>query len=81
MSGSTQSHSGALGDIKGFIQLIPGTNKCETLNNITGVKKVHLKCDCIDGKIVTEVGEPILCSFAPDKPRDMKIMERPESNF
>ena len=62
--GFIQSHSGDLGDIPGFIQLIPGSDKSDRPINITGIDKVHIKCDCINGGIVNGVGEPILFSFA-----------------
>ena len=62
--GFTQSHSGELGDIPGFIQLIPGSYKSDRLINITRIDKVFLKCDCINGSIVNGVREPILFRFA-----------------
>ena len=40
-----QKHSGVLGDIEGFVQLITGTCKSDKPINITGIDKVHLKCD------------------------------------
>ena len=43
--GFIQNHLGVLGDIEGFIQLIAGTYKSDKPNNITGIVKVHLKCD------------------------------------
>ena len=49
--GFIQSHSGPLCDIDGFVQLIPGTCKSDKPINITGIDKVHLKCDCINGII------------------------------
>ena len=61
--GFTQSNSGVLGDIPGFIQLIPGWYKSDTLINITDIDKVHLKSDCIDGSIVNGIREPIFYSF------------------
>ena len=38
-----------MGDIDGFIQLIPGNYESDTPPNITGIDKIHLKCDCIKG--------------------------------
>ena len=38
----TQSHSGPLGDIEGFVQKIPGKYNSEKPINITGIDKVHL---------------------------------------
>ena len=45
-------HWGELGDIDGFVQIIPGTSKGDKPINITSIDKVHLKCDCIKGSIV-----------------------------
>ena len=45
--GFTQSRSYPLDDIEGFYQLIAGTYKSDRPINITGIDKVHLKCDCI----------------------------------
>ena len=47
--GFTQSHSGPLKDIEGFIHLIRNTYNSDNSVNFTGVDKIHLKCDCIDG--------------------------------
>ena len=62
--GFTQSHSYPLDDIDGFYQLIVGSYKSEKPINITGLDKVHLKCDYIQGSITTGIREPILYSFA-----------------
>ena len=43
--GFTQSHSGVLGDLKGYIQLIPGTYKSDKSINISGIDKLPLKSD------------------------------------
>ena len=43
--GFIQNHLGVLGDIEGFVQLIAGTCKSDKPINITGINKVHLKCD------------------------------------
>ena len=58
--GFTQSHSYPLDDIDGFYQLIAGSYKSDKPINITGIDKVHPKCDCIDGSIVNGTREPIL---------------------
>ena len=71
--GFTQSHSYPLDDIDGFYQLIAGSYKSEKPINITGVDKVHLKCDCIDGSIMNGIREPILYSFALNQPPGHKI--------
>ena len=57
--GFIENHSGELGDIPGFVQLIPGTYKSGKPINITGIDKVHLKCDCVNGSIVNGTREPI----------------------
>ena len=75
--GFTQSHSGELGDIEGFMQLIPGAYKIDTPFNITNIDKVHLKRDCIQGSITYGTREAILYSFALDKPPGRKIYKEP----
>ena len=75
--GFTQSHSGEIGDIEGFVQLIPGVYKGDRPINITGIDKMHLKCDCIQGSIVNGVREPILFSFALSSPPGQKIYKEP----
>ena len=76
--GFTQSHSYPLDDIDGFYQLIPGSYKSDKPINITGIDKVHLKCDCVDGSIVNGTREPILYSFALDQPPGCKIYKEPK---
>ena len=71
--GFTQSRSYPLDDIDGFYQLIAGSYKSDKPINITGIDKVHLKCDCIQGSIVNGVREPILFSFALSSPPGHKI--------
>ena len=73
----TQSHSGELGDIPGFIQLIPGSYKSDRPINITGIDKVHLKCDYMNGGIVNGVREPLLFSFAFSSPPGHRIYKKP----
>ena len=75
--GFTQSHQGPLNDIEGFYQIIPGSYKSDKRINITGIDKVHLKCDCIDGSIVNGVREPILYIFALSAPPGHKIYKEP----
>ena len=71
--GFTQSYSGTLGDIGGYIKLNPGTYKSDKPIDITSVDKVLLKCDCINGSIVNGIREPILYRFALDQPPGYKI--------
>ena len=58
--GFTQSRSYPLDDIDGFYQIIAGSYKSDKPINITGIDKIHLKCDCIQGSIVNGIREPIL---------------------
>ena len=58
--GYTQSRSYPLEGINGHYQLIAGSYKSNKPLNITGIDKVHLKCDCIHGYIVNGIREPIL---------------------
>ena len=62
--GYTQSRSYPLEDINGHYQLIAGSYKSNKPINITGIDKIHLKCDCIHGSILKGKREPILYSFA-----------------
>ena len=66
--GFTQSRSYPLDDIDGFYQIIAGSYKSDRPINITGIDKVHLKCDCIQSSIVNGIREPILFSFALSSP-------------
>ena len=70
--GFTQSHSRSLGDIEGFVQLIPGIYESEKLINNIGIYKFHSNCDSFDGSIVNGVREPILYSFAISSPPSHK---------
>ena len=47
--------------------------------NLNTIKKIHLKCDCIDGSIQDGVRQPILYSFVLDKPAGYKIFCEPET--
>ena len=75
--GFTQSHQGPLNDIEGFYQILAGSYKSDRPNNITGIDKVHLKADCIQGSIVNGVCEPILFSFALSSAPGYKIIKEP----
>ena len=57
--------------------MIPGSYKSEKPINITGIDKVHLKCNVVDGSIVTGVRDPILYSFALSSPPNHKIYKEP----
>ena len=75
--GFTQSRSYPLDDIDGFYQLIAGSYKSDKPINITGIDKIPLKCDCIQGSIVNGIREPILFSFALSSPPGHKIYKKP----
>ena len=53
--GFPHSHSGNLGDIPEFIQLIPGSNKSDKPINTSRIDKVQLKCNVVDGSIVNGI--------------------------
>ena len=75
--GFTQSRSYPLDDIDGFYQLIAGSYISDRPINITGIDKIHLKCDCIQGSIVNGIRDPILYSFALSSPPGYKIYKEP----
>ena len=75
--GFTQSHQGPLNDIEGFYQILPGSYKSDRPNNITGIHKIYLKCDCIQGSIVNGIRESILNSFVLSSPPNHKIYKEP----
>ena len=75
--GFTQSRSYPLDDIDGFYQLIAGSYKSDKPINITGIDKIHLKCDCIQGSIVNGIREPILYSLTLSSPPGYKIYKEP----
>ena len=75
--GFTQSRSYPLEDIDRHYQIIAGTYKSDRPINITGIDKIHLKCDCIQGSIVNGKREPILYSFALSSPPGHKIYKEP----
>ena len=76
--GFTQSHSYPLDDIDGFYHMIVGSYKSEKPINITGIDKIHLKCDCIQGSIVNGIREPILYNFALNLPPSYEIYKEPK---
>ena len=75
--GFTQSRSYPLDDIEGFYQLLSGFYESDKPINITGIDKIHLKCDCIQGSIINGIREPILHSFALSSPPGYKIYKEP----
>ena len=75
--GFTQSRSYPLDDIDSHYQIIAGSYTSDRPINITGIDKIHLKCDCIQGSIVNGIREPILYSFALSSPPGHKIYKEP----
>ena len=71
--GFTRSRFQPLDDIDGFYQLIAGSYKSEKPIKITGIDKIPLKCDCIQGSIENGIQELILYSFALSSPPGHKI--------
>ena len=57
--------------------MIPGFYKSDRPINITGIDKVHLKADCIQGSIINGIREPILYSFALSSPPGYRIYKEP----
>ena len=79
--GFTQSNQGPLNDIEGFYQILPGTYQSNKPINITGIDKIHLKCDCIQGSIVNGIREPILFTFALSSPPGHKLFKEPRAKL
>ena len=79
--GFTQSRSYPLDDIDGFYQLIAGFYKSDKPINITGIDKVHLKCNCISASIVNGIRQPILYSFRLSSPPAHKIYKEPRTKL
>ena len=75
--GFTKSHSGKLGDILGFVKLIPGSYKSGRTFNITGMDKFYLKSDFNNGSVINGLREPILYPFALSSPAGHKIYKEP----
>ena len=57
--------------------MIARSYKGDKLINITGIDKVHLKCDCINRSIVNGNREPILYLFALSSVPGHKIYKKP----
>ena len=58
--------------------MIKGLYRSDRPISITGIDKIHLKCDCIQGSIVKGIREPILYSFALSSPPGHKIYKEPK---
>ena len=57
--------------------MLPGSYESDKPINITGIDKVHLKCDCIQSSIVNGIREQILYSFGLRSPPGHKIIKDP----
>ena len=58
--------------------MIAGFYKRDKPIKITGIDKVHLKCNVVDGSIVNGVREPVLSSSGLDQPPNHKIYKEPK---
>ena len=79
--GITQGYSGVLGHIEGFNQLIPGSYKSDKPVNIIVIDEIHLKCDCMSGSTLNGIRQPILFTFALDKPPGHKRYKEPRDKL
>ena len=61
-----------------FDYKVPGVYSSNKILNLNTTKKIHLKCDCIDGSIQNGVRQPRLYSFVINKPSGYKIFSEPE---
>ena len=58
---------------------IPGVYTSDKILKLSTTKKMHLKCDCIDGSIQDGLRRPILLSFVLDKLPGCKVFCEPET--
>ena len=73
----TQSQLRVLGNIERFFNYLAGNNKSIGPNVFTGIDKVHLKVDCINGSIVNGIREPFLYNFCLSSAPGHKINNQP----
>ena len=57
----------------------PGFYTSEKILNLNTIKKIHLKCDIIDGSVVSGLRQPILLSFVLNKPSGFEVFCEPET--
>ena len=57
----------------------PGVYTSEKILNLSTIKKIHWKCDCIDGCVLNGGRQPILYSFVLRKPPGLKVLFEPET--
>ena len=58
---------------------IPGVYISNKILYLNTIKKIHLKCDCIDGSIQNGLRQLILLSFVLDRPSGNKVFCEPET--
>ena len=58
--------------------MIAGSYEGDRPIDITGIDKVHLKCDCINGSTVNGVREPSFYSVGLSSPPGHKIFKKPK---
>ena len=73
----SESHTGVLGDIPGFVQLITGSYKSNKPINIIVIDKMHQKWHCFEVSILDGVRLPILYSLTLNSPPGHKIFKEP----
>ena len=79
--GFTRSFFYPLDDRDGFHQLIAGSYKSDRPIIFTGIDKIPLKGDCINGSIVNGIREPVLYSSGLSSLPGHKIYEQPRVKF
>ena len=57
--------------------MIAGSYKSDKPITITGIDKIHLKCNSVQGNIVDGIRQPILHSFDLSAPLGRKIFKEP----
>ena len=50
----------------------------EKIRKVSTIRKIHLKCDCIDGSVLNGVRQPIPYSVVSDKFPGYKVISEPE---
>ena len=60
-----------------FYQLIAGPYNSDRPINITGINKISLKSDCVQGSLANGIRQPILYSVALSSPPRQKIYKEP----
>ena len=61
--------------------MIPGSYKSDKPINIIVIDEICLKCDCINGSTLNGLRQPILFSFALDKPPGQTRYKEPRNKL